>query len=231
MYKVSLALGIGLVLFLIPIQVDARKNYEDIGISLDRTCLALLKAQMKTDCPTYEDILLLFPDTSNKRISGDFVYKDGFLQRENPPYRNHYAAYEYEKPIVWVDPPSDVIAKAKHIIITTKLPYYKVSESNKKINNTLTFGQDRYVDSCKTAIITAEKWLVLLGDTIQYLQSGCKTTNFDSIVKIWQKPMEHDPKSSTWYKYQQWLKNAKLESKNKFLIDPDKPIYSPEARK
>ena len=40
MLKLSLALGIGLVLFLIPLNVEARKNIEDIGIQLDRTCMA-----------------------------------------------------------------------------------------------------------------------------------------------------------------------------------------------
>src|SRR3990167_9187536 len=139
------------IILIIPLQVEARKNIEDVGIALDRTCLALIKAEMKTNCPTYEDILL--------------VYR-----------------------------------------------------------------ADRYVDSrCHSAIISAEKWILLLGDTIWYLQSGCTKTNFDSIVKIYQKPMDHDPKSSTWYKYQQWLKNAKQISKDKFLVD-NRTIYSPEAR-
>ena len=218
------------IILIIPLQVEARKNIEDVGIALDRTCLALIKAEMKTNCPTYEDILLVYPDTSNKRISGDFIFKDGMLQRENPKYPNHLNAYTYENPMTWIDPPSDTRDRIKLITIATKLPFYKVDGSKQKKNNTLVFGADRYVDSrCHSAIISAEKWILLLGDTIWYLQSGCTKTNFDSIVKIYQKPMDHDPKSSTWYKYQQWLKNAKQISKDKFLVD-NRTIYSPEAR-
>ena len=230
MIKISIVLGIGLVLFLIPLNVEARKNIEDIGISLDRTCLALIKAEMKTNCPTYNEILLIYPDTSNKRISGDFVFKDGILQRDNPKFSNHINAYTYENPILWVDPPGDIRDRIKLITIATKLPLYEVADSKQKKNNTLVFGTDRYVDSrCYNAIITAEKWELLLKDTIQYLQSGCKTTNFDSIKKIWKEPTKHDIKSSAWYKYQQWLKTAKLQSKDKFLID-NRTVYSPEAR-
>ena len=229
-YLIFLLIPVLAIILIIPLQVEARKNIEDISISLDRTCLALIKSVSKTDCPTYEDILLIYPDTSNKRISGDFILKDGMLQRTNPKFTTHLNAYTYEKPITWVDPPGDVIDKTKHITIVSKLPLYFVSSSYKKTNNTLTFGTDRYVNSkCTEAIISADKWLLLLGDTIMYLQSTCTKTNFDSIVKIYQKPMDHDPKSSAWYKYQQWLKNAKQISKDKFLVD-NRTIYSPEAR-
>ena len=51
------------IILIIPLQAEARKNIEDIGIALDRTCLALIRAEMKTDCPTYEDILMIYPDT------------------------------------------------------------------------------------------------------------------------------------------------------------------------
>ena len=231
MFKLSLALGISLVLFLIPLNVEARKNIEDIGIQLDRTCIALIKAEMKTNCPTYEEILLIYPDTSNKRISGDFVFKDGMLQRQTSHLKNHIDAYKYEQPITWIDPPGDIRDKIKTITITSKLSLYKVSESKQKKDNTLVFGIGRYVDTrCHHAIITANNWQFLLNDTIQYLQSDCQTTNFNSIKKIYQKPTDHDIKSSKWYQYQEWLKAAKLQSKDKFLINQNKSIYSPEAR-
>ena len=115
--------------------------------------------------------------------------------------------------------------------IASKLPLYEVSNSKKKIDNTLVFGVGRYVDSkCHHAIITAENWQFLLNDTISYLQSDCQVTNFDSIKQIYQKPIKHDFKSTAWYKYKQWLDNAKLQSKNKFLVDPERGIYSPLAR-
>jgi len=228
-YRILLLFVCVIVFFLIP-NVEARKNIEDIGIALDRTCLALIKAEMKTDCPTYKEILLLFPDTSNKRISGDFVFKDGILQRENPNYKNHLNAYRYEKPVTWIDPPADIRDRIKLITISTKLPYYLIDGSKQKQNNTLVFGKDIYVDRlrCYNAIITAEKWIVLLGSVMQHLQGGCKS-DLNNIVKIYQTPTEHDPKSSAWYKYKQWLADAKLQSKDKFLID-NRTIHSPSAR-
>ena len=229
--KTLIGLGVCLVLLLIPLQAEARKNIEDIGIALDRTCLALIKEQMKTDCPTYEELLLIYPDTSNKRISGDFVFKNGILQRSFPQYQNHMNAYTYEKAMTWIDPPADTRDRIKLITIASSLPLYMVDESGQKKNNTIILGKDRWVDPrCHTAIISAEKWLLLLNDTIQYLKSGCTKTNFDSMVKIYQDPIKHDYKSSTWYKYKQWLESAKLQSKNKFLINPERNIYSPEAR-
>jgi len=221
---ILLSFGICLVIFLIPLNVEARKNIEDVGIALDRTCLALLKANMKTDCPTYEEILLVFPDTTNKRISGDFVFKDGILQREFPKYQEHLNAYKYEKPMTWIDPPADTRDRIKLIIISTKLPYYFVSGSYTKKNNTLVFGKDVYVDTrCHNAVITAEKWTVLLGQVMQHLQGGCKT-DLNNIVKIYQEPTKHDPFSSSWYKFTQWLKLAKEQSKNTFLLDQDREL-------
>ena len=229
---IVIMLGVCLVFLLIPIESEARKNYEDIGISLDRTCLTLIKENMRTDCPTYGEILMLFPDTSNKIFSGDFIIKDGLLQREFPPIKNHLNYYSDKPPVLWVDPPADTMNKIKSVTIYKSLPLYEVTGSKQKANNTLIFGKDRYVNpNCSQAKISADKWPVLLGDTIQYLQSGCKKTNFESITKIYQKPTEHDITTSKWYQYKQWLKNALQQSKDQFLVMPDKAIYSPRATK
>src|SRR3990167_9553671 len=107
------------IILIIPLQAEARKNIEDIGITLDRTCLALIQAEMKTNCTTYDEILLVYPDTSNKRISGDFIFKDGMLQRENPNYRNHLNAYRFDSPILWIDPPGDTRDRIKMITIAS----------------------------------------------------------------------------------------------------------------
>src|SRR3990167_6063061 len=169
-YKIFLLLACVTVFFLTFTNAEARKNIDDIGIALDRTCIALIKAEMKTDCPTYEELLLIYPDTSNKRVSGDFVFKDNILQRENQNYQNHFNTYVFETtPITWIDPPGDIRDKIRMIIISPSLPIYKTSGSMHKTDNTLVFGKDRYVDSrCYNAIISAEKWLMLLGDTIMY---------------------------------------------------------------
>ena len=230
---ITLLIPILTIILIIPLQAEARKNIEDIGISLDRTCLALIKAEMKTNCPTYDEILLIYPDTSNKRISGDFIFKDGMLQRENPQYNNHLNAYLYLPPMIWIDPPGNTIDKIKHITIASSLPLYEINGSHEKKNNTLVLAKDRYVDpKCHTAIISAEKWLVLLGDTINFMQHKCDPsyTKINSLVKIYKEPTKHDITTTAWYKYQQWLKNAKLISKDKFLVIPGKDIYSPKAR-
>ena len=91
-----------IVLFVLsPDQADARTNY-DVGISLSKSCIAMIKNNFTTDCPTYDEILVLFPDNTNQDISGKFVYKDGYLQRDTTKYINHFkspiAALCHEKP-------------------------------------------------------------------------------------------------------------------------------------
>lgn len=67
---------------------------------------------------------------------------------------------------------------------------------------------DRYVDRCNKAIINADNWKFLLGDTITYLRSGCSETEFDEREIIQPVKTEIDISTSPSYQYQTWLKNV-----------------------
>src|SRR3990172_7744127 len=66
---------------------------EFYGISYDNTCKTMLKNNLTTTCPTYEDIITLFPDTSNKFVSGDFGYYNGLYQRLPTKLHNSFEYY------------------------------------------------------------------------------------------------------------------------------------------
>jgi hypothetical protein len=192
--------------------------FADLGISLSNTCLTMLKNNVSSNCPTYEEILTLYPDTSNRMISGDFDYSEGILQRQNSKYNDHFQFYRYDNvPTRWIDPPADVIEKIPMIRITSSDFTYKIP-SQVITNNTLLIGQSRYIsNNCDEAIITADNWLFLLGDTVQYMDHKCDPafTNFDEIkIKTWEKT-KHDITTSYKYKLDTWIKESLKKCKNK----------------
>lgn len=195
---------------------------DDIGILLSKGCLTMLKNNLTTTCPGYDQILLLFPDQSNQKVSGKFVLKDGIVQRESSHYPNHAKFYQLDKPTkrIWIDPPADIIPYIKTVTIEIDLPVFKNSASYKMANNTQIVERSRYVsDGCQSAVIGSNQWMFLLGDTVQYLYGDCntKSTHFVSVLEIYHKPMKHDVTTSYQYKYQQWLKSVLKECPTTFL--------------
>ena len=186
----------------------------DYTISLTQPCIALLKIN-DTSCPSYADILQVFPDQSDQSISGAFSYYDGYYHRAKSIYTNQYKYYDYYHlpSIVWIDPPSDVTKKARNIIIAASDFDYKIkgAKVDTTTNNTLTIGTNRYVDpTCTYAIITKNNWLFLAGDTLRLMQNNCdpKYTNFDETKIItWTRTL-HDWTTSSKYKLEQWQKES-----------------------
>ena len=169
---------------------DASNNL-DVGITLSKTCQTMIKNNMTTNCPSYDVINAVFPDTSNQDISGKFVFKDGLWQRDNSNFKQHYNWYSHSGAITWIDPPGDIVGRIATITIETSIPEYKVLESKKLINGTLIVGHSRYVDDrCYRASITAEDWLLITGDTLQYMLNNCdeEFTNFNHLKsKVFEK--------------------------------------------
>lgn len=200
-----------LFLLLVPLQADARENM-DVGISLSKSCLTMLKNNMTTNCPTYEELNTLFPDTSNQEISGKFVVKDGIWQRDSTRYNSHYNWYAYSDKITWIDPPGDLVGRIPTITIETKLPEYLLRGSNEMSNNTIILGHSRYVDDrCYRATITADEWVFLTGDTINLLLHDCdpKYTTFDHIKKTYLEATIHDITTTYKYKLDTWIAETK----------------------
>lgn len=192
---------------------------DDIGVVLSNSCIAMIRANM-TGCPTYEEILFLFPDNTDRYFSGDFVYEDGYLQREKPKFDNAYRYYNYDnEKRFWVDPSSRVQENIKLIIIEPRLDEYKIG--NQIItNSSVQVGHDRYVDGCKIARISAANWQVLLGDTIHYMGNNCGSefTGFEEIkTKTWERTL-HDITTSYKYQLEQWLKKAIADCGKNYCI-------------
>lgn len=186
-----------------------------IGIALSSTCVTMISNNFTTTCPTYEELIPL--DSSDRKITGDFIYEDGYWQRENPILQNHYRFYDLEKDwIYFIDPPGDMRDRIPMIIIESKLPTYMLSSlsfvSSPGNNNTLTYGIERYVDDrCRNIVIGSSDWKKLLPDTINYLRSDCdssstfyKTTFTEQLETTYQ-----DVSTSQKYKDDQRLKFIK----------------------
>jgi len=173
-----------------------------------------LKNNLTTNCPTYDLINLIFPDTSNRKISGDFIIKDGIYQRQEPQYEHHYNNYRYdERDLLWIDPPGDVLDKLKLITITPHDFIYKIPNQTIK-NSSILIGQGRYIaPNCSDAIITANNYLFLLGDTMQTLKKNCApgSSNFDEVkIKRWERTI-HDITTSYKYQFDKWIKETKIK--------------------
>lgn len=230
-FKVELLIIFLIVLLLLIILVppllthaEARLGYlnDDIGVTLSKQCLTFLKNNFTTYCPGYDQILLLFPDQSNQKISGKFAIHDGILQRIPTHYTNHYKFYQFENITkrIWIDPPPDIQVHIKMITIENKLPEFKNTGWNKVYNNTRVLEKTRFVSSgCWTSAIAAEQWELLLGDTIQYMLHDCNKnyTHFDFVQKLYKEPTKHDITTSWKWKYEQWIKQIKVECANTFL--------------
>jgi len=183
---------------------------DSIGVQLSQTCVSMIKANLETNCPTYEEIILLFPDTSDQRVSGQFVYED-YYKRAESPIKNEFRFYEYDKESrVFVDPAADIASRVKLIIIESRIDEYKLP--NQVITEgSIDVGHQRYVNpGCYEAHLSATDWQFLLGDTMLYMKHDCdpSKTNFNSVkTKTWERVV-HDIKTSYKYFLDNWYKAA-----------------------
>jgi len=192
---------------------------DDLGIQLSKSCTTMIKNNLTTNCPTYEEIMFIFPDTSDQKMSGGFEFKDGYLQRGQSNYRDSFMFYQYDiEKRLWIDPSPRIATSVKLIIIEPRLDEYKIT--GQYVNTTsIDVGHQRWVnEGCYIARISATDWQFLIGDTLLYLDSDCEITNFDSIKKItWQKTII-DITTSYKYKLEQWFKQAIEDCGKRFCI-------------
>ena len=211
----------GLLLILFFIMPSAYADTPQYGITVSNTCLVMLKNNIPTDCPTYEQIMILFPDTTLPDVSGKFVEKDGMLQRDVPPMVNSWRYYGQftNESVLWIDPPGDVRKKIKMIVIEPSLPEYKIQgESTKLDDYTLTFGKDRSQNiNCSEIKITAENWVFLLGDSINYIKHNCDKlyTSFDHTINLKLAKSYQDISTSYKWFYDNWVKTNMEDCKKK----------------
>jgi len=203
-----------LVVIVIP-QADAR-TVNDIGIVLSKKCVILIQNNINEHCPTNEQLLALFPDTSPRDQIGGFDYINGIFQREPIPTgiqlcRNYLHGLTDEFRL-WIDPPGCISPYLKLITIESNFNDYPIkSLSYDMTNNTITMGNQRYVNfGCTQSIINAGDWIFLTGDTIQYMNHNCNPafTNFDSLKKYSFAKPYHDIATSSKYKQAEFVKAA-----------------------
>ena len=200
--------------------LTAYADTDSFGIVLSQGCRTMIKNNITTDCPTYEEIMILYPDTSNKKILGDFGYKNGIYQRLTSDFKNAEGYYKYGyEGLMFIDPPAKLWPKLNLITISPSLDNYLLpkNKSYNSENHTLTMGHGRFVDSCRIAYIDGNNWLFLLGDTIQYLKNNCdpSSTAYDSTTTTYLKRVTHDITTSYKYKLDKWIKESKEKCKQK----------------
>lgn len=192
-----------------PPKQDVRSMF---GISLDKTCITFLKNNMKTPCPTYEDILIIYPDNSNQEVSGAFGYDDGIYQRYPTTIHNSHKYYEFGENVLFIDPPVDTKVRIKNIEIRSSLDEYLLKGSVKsydKDEHSVTLGTGRYVDkACRNAYVDADTWIEWVGDTIHYMNNGCDPafTKMNSTITTQLYKTDHDITTSYKFKLEAWQK-------------------------
>src|SRR3990172_13377436 len=209
-----LAILCSFAISLILIGVGNTAHAEFFGISYDNTCKTMIKNNVTSDCPTYEDIITLYPDTSIKGVSGEFGYRDGIYQRLPTKFINSFEYYRHwDRPILFVDPPVETATRIKLIEIKANLDQYLLrggTQSYNSIDHTLTMGIGRYIDSCRLAYVDAAQWIFLVGDTLNHMNNNCSTdsTKFNSTIITKLGKVEHDITTSYKYKLEQFQKAA-----------------------
>ncbi len=206
-----------LALFLISFLITSILHYaeardHDYGIAISKSCYNIHKfnpINHSSNCPTYESIMAVYPDSSNRLVSGDFDYKDNQLQRMPTKYNNHYELYLYsEKSTMWIDPPGDIRDRINMIQIESSLPIYKL-EGETLINETIVHGQYVHIKKCRIATIDSSKWLEVTGLVIQFMKNDCEGDSYINDKKIMDyKKTIFDITTTNKWLHEAWLKHV-----------------------
>ena len=220
LYGVLVSFAITIIL----IGVGNTAHAEFFGISYDNTCKTMIKNNVPSNCPTYEDIITIFPDTSIKGVSGEFGYRDGIYQRLPTKFTDSFEYYRFwDRPILFVDPPVETATRIKLIEIKANLDTYLIRGKNPSYNqqdHSMTLGVGRYIDSCRVAYVAADDWISLVGDTMYHMANNCSadSTKFNSTITTKLDKVEHDITTSYKYKLELWQKEMVLKCGKKVCL-------------
>ena len=200
---------------LIEKQIETKKLIYDIqkhdakliGIELSANCISMAKINM-INCPTYEDLYSL--DNSIITTSGNFSYYDGYFHREKSNYTDSYRAYDNDDTIrLLVDPPQNEGIRIKMITIEPNLGFFSSAYSKELVDGKRILMKDRIIKDCYTARISADKWELLLHDTISTFRNGCESAEINDIVEFDMPKSNISIWSSPNIQYQHWLTEMK----------------------
>jgi len=214
-----------------------------IGITISNTCIQMIKNNIESTCPSYEELYLL--DSSNEYISGKFVTDDnGFFHRGFSPITNSWKWYDFDNNLrLFIDPPTDMKSHIKLIEIKHNFDTYTINGNltqpsqytdketliTNNLNQTETITtkiqtqqegrivyHDVYVDKhCWSAIINSDRWEEILDSVILHLRKNCdeELTIPGTIEFIPAIKTEIDITTSPHWQYQQWLKEVQIKCK------------------
>lgn len=180
-----------------------------VGVDISTSCV------LSDKCLNYSDIIHL--DSSNTRISGEFIEINGDIRRDKSPLEDSWRWYDMDDKLrVIVDPPNGMSDRIKMVTISNLGIYFSNNDMSFNYdmyisNTTRTWQEDRFVDNCNTAIIKND--LDLLDDTINYLRTGCTITNFNSTRYEIITPSYFDPTTSPNWQFTQWVNESKIKCK------------------
>jgi len=220
-----------LVLLLVPVisHADTTGLERTVGINLSKTCIAQIKNNFTTSCPDYRILLDLGLDTS-KFQTGKFGWNDGYYHRGQPLIKNDYTMYISDKGHnIIIDPSGPLIPRIKMITIQDNFEIYLLDSDFKKVNDTRIVHKDRYVDSCKDAVINSRTWIDTIADTIYFLKTGCHGTLLNTIDVIHDNKTKTDISTSSKWKQTEWLKAAKLKYKTTSHIGTNDNFTNPST--
>ena len=211
--------------------VDAQRIVDDYGITLSKKCQIMIKNNLTSDCPTYEQILELFPDTSPRQYVGDFKIINNIVQRE-PMISKIDNCWHFlnslswtQSKTVWIDPPGCMQPYMKMITIESNFNEYPIQGVTSQVtNNTIIMGNERHVNSgCTESIINAKDWIFLTGDTLRFMNHSCDPafTSFDHLKKFYFEKSNQDISTSNKYKLDEFFKLAKEKYKVSYIGSND----------
>ena len=217
-YRLGFIIGFIVIISAVPVAYSQTLGSHSVGLVLSQTCITLLKASIPTDCPTYEDLLQL--DNSKIEWSGNFTTdENGFFHREPAPIKNSWRLYDHtDEWLVFVDPPKGMHDRIKLITIHPNFDTYTMTVDNVIYNYTRIIYHDRYIEKCKDATINADKWRILVPDTIYHMRKGCNPihTSFNEIEYVPIPLFEHDVSTTQKYKHDKWIESVKTHCIFKF---------------
>lgn len=144
-----------------------------IGIQESKTCITMLSHNMNSSCISYDKLIHF--DNTNPVFAG-LWNQTGWFHRNPPMIKNHELSNSHPF-VVMVDPNPDFTTTAKMIIITDKNFTYINPDDKSNKGTTTIYHVNRFVANCELATVAPD--VLLINDTIHYLESGCTDTKYN----------------------------------------------------
>lgn len=151
-------------------------RYPILGIEFSESCSKILQYNINSSCPQLSQLTKY--DTSNQKVSGQFILYHGKIIRTNPEFKNHWLYYTNETVCVYCDLDLAQPDLFKTIFIEPS-SFTFINKADNSTNYKYISYSERYVsEDCSTATIAySDK---LLNDTISYMLSNCTKTNIQT---------------------------------------------------